>query len=152
MIEIEMRGNIRVFARVRPLNSAEKQRNEQCVVRVPRLGDGKLLEIGEAGQPPKSFEFDRAFGPTASQREVFEELRPLVASVLDGYNVCVFAYGQTGSGKTHTMEGPANDRGVNMRALTELFELVAQRGTNAGDRNGPGYKFEMHVSVLEVKF
>ena len=30
-------------------------------------------------------------------------MQPLIRSVLDGYNVCIFAYGQTGSGKTHTM-------------------------------------------------
>jgi chromosomal replication initiation ATPase DnaA len=55
-------------------------------------------------------------------------------SVLDGYNVCIFAYGQTGSGKTHTMvsaalhdsnsqEGTREDPGVNLRALSELFEM-----------------------------
>ena len=37
--------------------------------------------------------------------QVFDETQPLVVSVLDGYNVCIFAYGQTGSGKTHTMQG-----------------------------------------------
>jgi Cdc6-like AAA superfamily ATPase len=31
---------------------------------------------------------------------VFEQIEPLLTSVLDGYNVCIFAYGQTGSGKT----------------------------------------------------
>lgn len=35
--------------------------------------------------------------------EVFSDTRPLIRSVLDGYNVCIFAYGQTGSGKTYTM-------------------------------------------------
>jgi len=30
-------------------------------------------------------------------------MQPLIRSVLDGYNVCIFAYGQTGSGKTYTM-------------------------------------------------
>lgn len=35
--------------------------------------------------------------------EVFLDTRPLIRSVLDGYNVCIFAYGQTGSGKTYTM-------------------------------------------------
>lgn len=35
--------------------------------------------------------------------EVFSDTQPLIRSVLDGYNVCIFAYGQTGSGKTYTM-------------------------------------------------
>lgn len=35
--------------------------------------------------------------------EVFLDTQPLIRSVLDGYNVCIFAYGQTGSGKTYTM-------------------------------------------------
>lgn len=34
---------------------------------------------------------------------VYSDTRPLIQSVLDGYNVCIFAYGQTGSGKTYTM-------------------------------------------------
>lgn len=36
--------------------------------------------------------------------KVFEEVRSLIVSCIDGYNVCIFAYGQTGSGKTFTME------------------------------------------------
>ena len=36
--------------------------------------------------------------------QVFEEVKSLVVSCIDGYNVCIFAYGQTGSGKTFTME------------------------------------------------
>ena len=27
-------------------------------------------------------------------RQVFEDTQPVVLSVLDGYNVCIFAYGQ----------------------------------------------------------
>lgn len=49
--------------------------------------------------------------------EFFEEIKPLIVSFLDGYNVSIFAYGQTGSGKTYTMEGPENDKGVNSRTI-----------------------------------
>lgn len=35
--------------------------------------------------------------------DVFQEVRPILRSALDGHNVCVLAYGQTGTGKTHTM-------------------------------------------------
>ena len=31
--------------------------------------------------------------------------RPVVDSVLEGFNGTIFAYGQTGTGKTHTMVG-----------------------------------------------
>lgn len=48
-----------------------------------------------------------------------------------GYNVCIFAYGQTGSGKTHTMSGShpmtTEQRGINYRALDDLFELRDRR-------------------------
>ena len=73
---------------------------------------------------------------------MFSDTQPLVASVVDGYNVTIFAYGQTGSGKTHTMEGPPDDRGVNFRALAELFRLTADRGDD--------YEVEITVSLLEI--
>ena len=63
-------------------------------------------------------------------------------SVLDGYNVCIFAYGQTGSGKTYTMSGPPEDRGVNTRALDELFARTKARDAM--------FKDQIAVSVLEV--
>lgn len=73
---------------------------------------------------------------------VFSNTAPVVVSVLDGYNVCIFAYGQTGTGKTFTMEGPADNRGVNYRTLEELFRI-------ADDRNAQ-FNYEISVSVLEV--
>ena len=73
---------------------------------------------------------------------VFADASPLVASVLDGYNVCIFAYGQTGTGKTFTMEGTEENRGVNYRTLEELFEISKAKKEV--------FSYNITVSVLEV--
>lgn len=44
-------------------------------------------------------------------------MQPLVRSVLDGFNVCIFAYGQTGSGKTFTMV-------IDLSAVTFYMSIV----------------------------
>uniref|UniRef100_A0A674P8Q1 Kinesin-like protein n=1 Tax=Takifugu rubripes TaxID=31033 RepID=A0A674P8Q1_TAKRU len=61
----------------------------------------------ERGQhPDRLFTFDHAFGPSASQDEVYRAcIQPMVRSLLDGYNATVFCYGETGSGKTYTISG-----------------------------------------------
>lgn len=117
----ELRGNIRVFCRVRP---AKEGGTKGRVVEFPNANVGDHGRIALAG---KQFEFDRVFQPSASQQEVYDETAGAVASVLDGYNVCVFAYGQTGSGKTFTMDGVDKDRGVNYRALRCLFDTAGER-------------------------
>lgn len=57
-------------------------------------------------EPPKAFTFDQVFDWNSTQEQVYADAaKPIVISVLEGYNGTVFAYGQTGTGKTHTMEG-----------------------------------------------
>lgn len=77
--------------------------------------------------------FLRVYNPGEKQEAVFDEVQPMLTSLLDGYNICIMAYGQTGSGKTHTMLGshrnddynpskePHPDEGVIPRATRELF-------------------------------
>lgn len=55
--------------------------------------------------------------------EIYEEVNPLVKSVLDGYNACILAYGATRSGKTFTMEGSPQNPGLNLRIMTDLLKL-----------------------------
>ena len=80
--------------------------------KIPLLMDGEAGEVTvcdekqEKGVGKRAFQFDEAFKIGCTQEEVFSTVEPLITSVLDGFNVCIFAYGQTGSGKTWTMEGP----------------------------------------------
>lgn len=139
---IELRGNIRVFCRVRPLFGKEVEEEEEDVTRFPEEDEITVLASDGSYSRAKTYEFDKVFQPDSSQTAVFEEVAPLIASVLDGYNFCIFAYGQTGSGKTHTMEGPREDPGVNTRAIAELFRLAEERGED--------YEIIVSASVLEI--
>lgn len=146
----ELKGNIRVFCRVRPLVDGGLADH----IQLPS-GDNKALvlakseesHVGRTSETQKTynFSFDRVFGPSASQQEVFEEISLLVQSALDGYNVCCFAYGQTGSGKTFTMEGgaPAQTAGVIPRAVEQVF--LASRRLEA-----QGWQFSFTASFVEI--
>ena len=71
-----------------------------------------------------------SFFNSSSQKDLFDEsFKPLVNSVLQGYNGTIFAYGQTGTGKTYTMEGVAKDpdkQGVIPRSFEHIFQHIAQ--------------------------
>ena len=106
----ELRGNVRVFARIRPLlNSGPDSDSSGGTAMSTCLfpqGDGLSVRIVKMDESEvgHSFSFDKVFGPEATQSEVFTEVSELVQSALDGHSVCIFSYGQTGSGKTHTMQ------------------------------------------------
>ncbi|XP_055816640.1 kinesin-like protein KIN-14I [Solanum dulcamara] len=126
----DLKGNIRVYCRVRPFLPGQPN----SLSTVDHVDDGNITittpsKYGKEGK--KSFTFNKVFGPSVTQAEVFADTQPLIRSVLDGYNVCIFAYGQTGSGKTHTMTGPSDltkeTLGVNYRALSDLFIISEQR-------------------------
>ena len=95
---------MQVFVRCRPLNTNEQAHRGSCVVDIQGQ---KELAIHDRNNSKtiKSFSFDKVFGPSNSQADVYKNVvEPLIADVLSGYNCTVFAYGQTGSGKTYTME------------------------------------------------
>ncbi|KAL2943514.1 Kinesin-like protein KIN-14Q [Bienertia sinuspersici] len=138
---LELKGNIRVFCRCRPLNTEEIASGARVAVDFESAKDGELA-IRSNTHPRKTFKFDAVFSPQADQADVFEDTVPFATSVLDGYNVCIFAYGQTGTGKTFTMEGTHEFRGVNYRTLAELFQIISERQKL--------FRYEIRVSVLEV--
>ncbi|XP_038977497.1 kinesin-like protein KIN-14E [Phoenix dactylifera] len=137
----EAKGNIRVFCRCRPLTKEEVSSGCTTIVDFDAAKEGDI-GIMTGGSTKKTFKFDRVYAPKNGQADVYADASPLVTSVLDGYNVCIFAYGQTGTGKTFTMEGTEQNRGVNYRTLEELFKIAAERKE--------AITYKISVSVLEV--
>ncbi|XP_006814107.1 kinesin-like protein KIFC3 [Saccoglossus kowalevskii] len=138
---VELKGNIRVFCRVRPPIKEDGVGLMARVVVTYDTDDDGILYVHNKGRT-SSYEVDKVFTPASVQQEVFDEMKHLVISCIDGFNVCIFAYGQTGSGKTYTMEGPKNDRGINQLSLQCLF---AERKEKDKEWN-----YTITVNVMEI--
>ncbi|XP_040999317.1 kinesin-like protein KIN-14K isoform X6 [Juglans microcarpa x Juglans regia] len=142
----DLKGNIRVYCRIRPFFPGQREKRTT----VEYIGENGELVVANRSKPGKEghrlFKFNKIFGPDSTQAEVFSDVQPLIRSVLDGYNVCIFAYGQTGSGKTYTMTGPNSatkeNWGVNYRALNDLFDISQRRRSSI--------IYEMGVQMVEI--
>ncbi|NWR69873.1 KIF25 protein, partial [Centropus unirufus] len=162
---VELRGNIRVHCRIRPLlpfdtdaghsKSEDRQRNFSEKVAYAADDETVLMKCSRPGHASinKTFQFERVYNTLESQDIVFVDVAPLLTSLLDGYNVCIMAYGQTGSGKTYTMLGPQleenfaysledeSELGIIPRATQEVFRLLSEK---------PPGSYWVEVSVVEV--
>eukprot|EP00878_Enallax_costatus_P046148 GHUV01055775.1.p1 GENE.GHUV01055775.1~~GHUV01055775.1.p1 ORF type:complete len:202 (+),score=55.82 GHUV01055775.1:502-1107(+) len=126
-------NNIDIFLRVkpvpRPANRIVIDPLEGSVeFNIPRDAAAGLINNSKEKY---LFSFNGILTPEAKQDEVFERVaRPLVTSVLDGFNATIFAYGQTGSGKTFTITGGAEryvDRGIIPRTIAAIFSETSKR-------------------------
>ncbi|XP_044876638.1 kinesin-like protein KIF27 isoform X2 [Mauremys mutica] len=133
---------VKVAVRIRPLLSKEILHNHQVCVRL--VPNTQQVIIGK----DRVFTFDFVFGKNSTQDEVYTTcIKPLVVSLIEGYNATVFAYGQTGSGKTYTIGGghiasvAEDEKGIIPRAIQELFQNVSENHN---------IDFSVKVSYIEV--
>nr|XP_023680070.1 kinesin-like protein KIFC3 isoform X1 [Paramormyrops kingsleyae] len=138
---LELKGNIRVLCRVKPVLREDQQGDGQAVVVTTDPDNESAIIVLQKGKS-RTFELDKVFQPQATQEEVFQEIEPLVTSCIDGYHVCIFAYGQTGSGKTYTMEGTVENPGINQRALKHLFSEMEDKKDM--------WTYSVNVSSVEI--
>lgn len=91
----------------------------------------------------ETFRVGAVFGPDCIQAEVWTEVRGVVQSAVDGYNVSVIACGPQSSGKTFTMLGGSSEgRGVVPRVIEEIFSIR--------DRDTWRASLEVDVQLFEI--
>ncbi|XP_065870855.1 kinesin-like protein KIN-UC isoform X2 [Euphorbia lathyris] len=119
-------GRVRVSVRVRPKDAADLVLDADfadCVELQPEL---RRLKLRKNNWSSESYRFDEIFAETASQKRVYETVaKPVVESVLSGYNGTIMAYGQTGTGKTYTVgrlgKNDVSERGIMVRAVEDII-------------------------------
>ncbi|XP_065861606.1 kinesin-like protein KIN-14F [Euphorbia lathyris] len=142
----DLKGCIRVYCRVRPFLPGQSK-GQSTVDYIGENGNVMIVNPLKQGKDARRiFSFNKAFGTNVTQEQIYGDTQPLIRSVLDGYNVCIFAYGQTGSGKTYTMSGPdmttEETWGVNYRALRDLFQISKTRAN--------AINYEVGVQMIEI--
>ncbi|XP_016185288.1 phospholipase A1-Igamma1, chloroplastic-like [Arachis ipaensis] len=142
-------GTIRVYCRVRPF--LQGQSNGECTVDyIGENGDMMIVNPLKQGKDSRRvFSFNKVFGTTITQEQIYGDTQPLVRSVLDGYNVCIFAYGQTGSGKTYTM----TVQGIELEQTGQIQSELVLRVLNVHDMvpKSPGLVFNEHLPAAVMK-
>ena len=174
----DIKGKIRVYARIRPLNHNEIINNESTILRCGmnvwsiELNETTRDVMGNISDKYREYVFDHIFQPgliqadgtystsNASQAEVFEECKDFAELTLNGINTCIFAYGQSGTGKTYTMAGikpsPSNPNdtsllGLKPRMIEYIWNLV-QQNQHTHTYNISCYLVEIYMNKLEDVF
>ena len=97
-------GNVKVICRFRPVSDKEKEHTKNVCAEF--IDDYQVAVKSSHDLNTYRFSFDKILNPSSSQQEIFDLAgKPIIDSVLEGFNGTIFAYGQTSSGKTYTMMG-----------------------------------------------
>ncbi|XP_077566642.1 kinesin-like protein KIF3C [Stigmatopora nigra] len=141
--------SVKVVVRCRPLNRKEESNGPSGVIVQMDLRLGQVILRNPRAshcEPQKTFTFDAVYDANSKQRDLYDEsVRPLIDSVLAGFNGTIFAYGQTGTGKTYTMQGMWLDpekRGVIPNAFDHIFTHIS--------RSQSDKQYLVRASYLEI--
>ncbi|XP_064477391.1 kinesin-like protein KIF3B [Ornithodoros turicata] len=132
MAKLAKSESVKVIVRCRPMSEREIQDGHERVVELyPERGVIEIRNRKAADdEAVKQYTFDAVYDWNSKQMDLYDEtFRPLVDSVLEGFNGTIFAYGQTGTGKTYTMEGVLNDpekQGVIPHSFEHIFSHIAR--------------------------
>uniref|UniRef100_A0A3B5QZS1 Kinesin-like protein n=1 Tax=Xiphophorus maculatus TaxID=8083 RepID=A0A3B5QZS1_XIPMA len=141
--------SVKVVVRCRPLSRKEESNGPAGGIVQMDLRLGQVIlrnPRAPPSEPQKTFTFDAVYDSSSKQRDLYDEsVRPLIDSVLAGFNGTIFAYGQTGTGKTYTMQGLWLDpekQGVIPNAFDHIFTHIS--------RSQSDKQYLVRASYLEI--
>ncbi|KAI3951051.1 hypothetical protein MKW92_031579 [Papaver armeniacum] len=140
---LDSKGNVRVYGRVRPCPD-----KNQTIIQL--IGEDGELVIADPSvhtdDGHRLFKFNKLYDQQATDEQVFLDTQPVIRSVIDGYNVCIFTFGQSGWEKTNTKAGldasSTKDWGIHFEALNVLFQMSRNRRSS--------FSYKIDVQMVEI--
>lgn len=115
---------VTVHLRLRPQSPSEPSAwvpspRTSSLTMEPSISGGRSSGLGQHN-------FDAVHVGSSNDKLYKTLARPLVHSVLSGFNALIFAYGQTASGKTFTLSGDEKSgaEGITQKAVKDLFRGI----------------------------
>ncbi|KAI3951056.1 hypothetical protein MKW92_031584, partial [Papaver armeniacum] len=140
---LDSKGNVRVYGRVQPC----PDKNQTTIQSIGENGELVIADPSiHTDDGHRLFKFNKVYDRQATKEEVFLDTQPVIRSVIDGYNVCIFTLGQSGWEKTNKVYWPrcivSKELGCPFEALNVLFQMSRKR------INSFTYKFD--VQMVEI--
>ncbi|XP_044749830.1 kinesin-like protein KIF6 [Coccinella septempunctata] len=142
-----VKNTIKVYARIKKEAKSKKIKLENYIISRSGQEYDDLIFHQTSSDVRFSyyqFRYHKVFDQLSSQEEIFEIVaKPVVNSVIHGFNGTIFAYGQTGSGKTYSLTGCPKvyeNRGIIPRCIEHIFEYLTENPES----------FTIHLSYLEI--
>ena len=141
-----------ICTRVRPVLEGEtndlfsNEENFECIFQLPSAPHEpepcvcfkpKMNLRGKPIVEKEIFQFDKTFGQTSTNNDVYATCRPTIAKAIAGQVGTIFAFGQTGSGKTFTMSSVMDS------LASDLFSEDVSSVTG-------GLKIQVSFSYMEI--
>lgn len=155
-------SHVKVAVRCRPMSEKEISDGHESIV---EFESDKRIVVHDTSESPSDllgtqsgerrnyshvYDFDHVFDCNSTQKQVYDQVcRPIVQSVLEGYNGTIFAYGQTGTGKTYTMEGLGRRKLSTSDANTKRKRSVSSERQTSSAKSSEQMQYKQFPSTIE---
>lgn len=135
------RSTFWLVARYRFADDMRTANQTETCIEVPAISHRQLHVKAPDRYPPTLYELDRVFGPKSSNRDIYENVRPVIHAALLGRPAGLIVDGYSGTGESYTM---LDGEGAVFTSVAE--ELMVWRQSVIKDDHEPSIR----CSIVEV--